>query len=724
MKLSYALPMRRYSFALLSMLMTGYATLSGGVAPVYSPAALNANGTVDLGALGATGQDHWFVPPKTLGVTGIPTLSVAASMYSRDAEFARTDGALWGQGFDAATKLLSSGASDTPVQLILSRPVYGIGFHIDNDWPGSYAATMAVYDTKDVLLGTFTAPGTSGAGYAAPFFGVLSTDLNIKRVVVSTSGSSGMPDIQNDFAIDAPIINGQITQQPIITALTNNYSYILPGLPNYGIAQGSIFLMYGFNIGPTSLTTQGLPLQKTLAGVQINVTVGGTTTQAIPYYVYATQIAAILPSATPVGDGTITVTYNGQPSAAAPIHVVASAPGILAVTGAIGPAQATDLQYRLLNYTNSANPQEIVTFWGSGLGAVTGDETKAGTPVSLANVPLEVYMGGKTATVQWAGRSAYPGLDQINVYVPSGVEGCNVGVFFKVGNMVGNTVTVPLAASGRTCTGNTPALNGDRLQSLVNGGSLAAGILFYYHIVEPSGDANDYLLGGFGVGDPKVVSIYQTYLQQVYYGSCQVHTASVDYSGNEVVVLPTTLLDAGPSITWAANPGTTIQVYRDSEGSYNVSTATPASLYSGTTFTFSTLGGKDVGPFTTTLPVGVPPTWTNMSNFSTVDRTQPVTVNWTGGPAGGWAIVTGSSYLADPVSPSVTTFACLGRVEDRSLTVPAYVLAALPPSPSSFLLPATLSLQYASAPVSFSATGLKLGLTQASVATMKQVTYK
>jgi uncharacterized protein (TIGR03437 family) len=58
--------------------------------------------------------------------------------------------------------------------------------------------------------------------------------------------------------------------------------------------------------------TAGLPL--TLNGASISVTVGGVTTDPAIYYTSPSQIAAVLPASTPVGTGTLTVTYNGVPS--------------------------------------------------------------------------------------------------------------------------------------------------------------------------------------------------------------------------------------------------------------------------------------------------------------------------------------------------------------------------------------------------------------------------
>ena len=70
------------------------------------------------------------------------------------------------------------------------------------------------------------------------------------------------------------------------------------------------------------------PLPLALAGTSIKATVDGTTVDLYMIYTSTKQLAAILPSQTPEGTGTLTVTYNGQTSAAAPIRVVRSAFGI------------------------------------------------------------------------------------------------------------------------------------------------------------------------------------------------------------------------------------------------------------------------------------------------------------------------------------------------------------------------------------------------------------
>src|SRR6202040_3386172 len=110
----------------------------------------------------------------------------------------------------------------------------------------------------------------------------------------------------------------------------------------------------------------------TLNGASITVVVGGVTTHPALYYTSAAQLAAVLPAATPVGNGTLTVNYRGANSAPAPIQVVASAVGInqynqipipLGVLNTIVDlGVATDaVSGALFSFTNSATPGEIIT---------------------------------------------------------------------------------------------------------------------------------------------------------------------------------------------------------------------------------------------------------------------------------------------------------------------------------------------------------------------------
>jgi len=78
-----------------------------------------------------------------------------------------------------------------------------------------------------------------------------------------------------------------LVAQPRIDALQNNYSYLLPDNPSYGIARGSIFIIYGANLANSTTglqsSTQPPFLQTTLDGVSAQVTVDGVTTDVIWY---------------------------------------------------------------------------------------------------------------------------------------------------------------------------------------------------------------------------------------------------------------------------------------------------------------------------------------------------------------------------------------------------------------------------------------------------------
>jgi uncharacterized protein (TIGR03437 family) len=188
-------------------------------------------------------------------------------------------------------------------------------------------------------------------------------------------------------------------------------------MPNYGIAQGGLLVAFGAGLGPGGWNAvSAFPLQKTLNGISIRVTVGSTTVDCLPMNSYgagasATQVVALLPSSTPVGDGTFVLTYNGQASAPASIKVVARSFGATAVNaGGSGPGVVTDAAYQVRLVTQSATPGQDVILWGTGLGAIAGDETQ-GAPFhdmkTEANVA--VYVGGVQAVIAFAGRGARGG---------------------------------------------------------------------------------------------------------------------------------------------------------------------------------------------------------------------------------------------------------------------------------------------------------------------------
>ena len=220
-------------------------------------------------------------------------------------------------------------------------------------------------------------------------------------------------------------------QTPTITSIQNPASNILTGLPNFGIAQGSIFVLYGANLGPTTLAQPtALPWPNLLAGTSIKVTgLGSSTVYNAPLiYTLNSRVAAVMPSAVPLGLGaTVQVTYNGVAGNVFTTRVTDSNFGISTVdTTGTGTAVLTDGNYNVITKTNSAIPGATYAMWGTGLGAANSDNNIA-TNGDLGT-PIQVFVGGVQANVIYRGRSAAPGLDQINFTIPQGVTGCYVSL--------------------------------------------------------------------------------------------------------------------------------------------------------------------------------------------------------------------------------------------------------------------------------------------------------
>lgn len=468
-----------------------------------------------------------------------------------------------------------------------------------------------------------------------------------------------------------------------VSRVQNNYSYILPGMPNYGIAQGSIFDIFGSNLATATSTLQSVPLPTALNGTSVSITVGGTTTQAILYFVSATQIAAILPSATPVGMGLVRVTVNGKTGPPADIAVVQSAFGMLTLNGVgNGPASAFDVNSQYLGLTNAANPGDFVTLWGSGVGPVSGDETVAQIPVNLTNIPLQVNIGGTAASVQYAGRSAYPGLDQINVQVPAGVSGCHVSVVVRSGDIVSNFGTIPVASNGRTCSESVTDLTASKIQALLSQPTINRGVI-------------DFYTGGVS-GQGADVAFYRFTNAQYAtkqpggspsFGNCIAYQVT---GPNQAIANPIhpVGLDAGSSIrlTTPSGSGFGNQTLPFDNGGYSISGLMANGSLKGT-YTFSGSGGADIGAFTAqvTWPGGGSGfAFSTPNNPTGVTRSQGLTVTWTqinSGNATQFIEISGLSNVSN--APVGGLFVCNVPISAGRFSIPPEVLLALPPQGST-----------------------------------------
>jgi uncharacterized protein (TIGR03437 family) len=474
---------------------------------------------------------------------------------------------------------------------------------------------------------------------------------------------------------------------PVIAAsgVKNAASYADPALPHGAIAQGSIFNVFGSNMGPASLAYASmLPLPTILSGTQVSVTVTGSTVQCFMIYTSAGQVAAILPSTTPVGTGTITVSYNGAASATQPIKVAASSFGIFTINQqGGGQAVVQDGDYKFNSATFAFQPGETVVLWGTGLGPISGSDANTPPSGNIPGINVTVYVGGLPATVTYAGRSGFSGDDQVAFTIPSGVTGCNVpvGVYVSAANgsntVVSNFTTIAVG-SGTTCTSNgvppTPASGG----SVRQGSFVLARVTLLSPPLITSPTTADAGSGGFtrlsSSGDGQGLDLN--------YGEC-----AIDPSVPKSTVTSTPL-DGGPVINVSGpNGARQLPVIKGSVGSFYTNlgggtplpgqAAQPLYLDPGTYSVDNGAGGKDVGAFKFNLMVPPALVWPGFTSNNTISRSSPLTVSWTGGDPSLDVNVTGSSGVS--VAAQVS-FTCRARVSDGSLTVPVSILQALPVS--------------------------------------------
>ncbi len=346
--------------------------------------------------------------------------------------------------------------------------------------------------------------------------------------------------------------------------------------------------------------------------VSVAITVNGTTTQAIILFSGQGQINAIVPSATPVGTGTVTVTYNGQTSAPEPINVVASSFGVFAVNSAgSGPGIVTFADYSLVTINKAANPGETLIIWGTGLGAVSGNEAGGALPGDMPSNPVKVFIGGTSAALTYRGRSGCcAGLDQIGAVVPSGVQGCSVPVAVQINNVISNFTTIAVAPSGRTCTDAATGLSTAQFSSIFSKSSAAVASI---NLSRDTATTPSVLGGaasttttdaGFASFErftfPAGTSFNSSLFRSVSFGACTV-TSFNSATLNPYVGLTLVGLDAGPSIM-VSGPGGSRSLMPTSgaeKGSYlgQLGNGTPGNYLDPGQYTVSGPGGADVGAF-------------------------------------------------------------------------------------------------------------------------------
>jgi len=520
-------------------------------------------------------------------------------------------------------------------------------------------------------------------------------------------------------------------------AIVNAASFQAVGLPSGSIAQGSVFTIFGAAMGPASAAQQSaFPLQNSFSGVTILVTQGSTSVNAIPLFVSAGQINALMPSNTPLGWVSLRLTFQNSPINPSPVYIVHDSPGIFTFTGAgLGPAAAQNVlsATSLLNNSNqsSVQPGQSVVLYLTGLGPIAGPDNMA-PPAGTLPTPVEVWVGGEPAQVVYSGRSpCCSGLDQINFTVPPGAPaGCWTPLWVRTSHAtISNFTSIAVSNQNGACADASNLFTG----TVLHGGAIGELALTRITVHEDLGvnapvditnDFVSYAVAGQKGGPYAFTPWYSAPPP----GTCTVYQGNGDFLATGAPQLPAGApLDGGSQVT-VAGSGSPQTVTLGGGGaaplgSYLSLYSFPNQLFlTPGSYTANTSGGADIGPLKIPVTIPNPLTWTNRDQTVMVPRTQPLTVNWTGTTAAQAVAIFG--VASDLPTNSSAIFQCYAPPGSSTFTVPPEILGALPASRAHALWSKDVIYVIASNATAFTATGLASAAGSAVYATGKTVAFQ
>ena len=492
---------------------------------------------------------------------------------------------------------------------------------------------------------------------------------------------------------------GQALAQPVINSggivnVSGNQPLLAPNV---------VFAVYGQNLGPASIVIASAPsYPSSLAGTSLKFTPTGGGAAIVPKLVFTESIAVagVLPSTITPGTYAVQVTYLNQTSASQNVTVVARDFNIATANGiGTGTAQASianvNAGYSLTRFTSSTSPPvpgtftntpahslDIISLWGTGGGADTANDTGGSSGDQTATGNFKVILGSQTITPGYAGAVAgYPGLWVVIFTVPAGITpDCFTPLQVSSNGQLSNSAILPIAATGQTsCAGQ---ISTSTLSKLDSGGHIIDAVLSI-------GTTTSTIAGTTTVTEA-VGALFQNFSASAFLppfagpvvGPCRIFLESFPVGGKPPT-LPDSYLNAGTlTISGPGIPAQTVGTVAVTSpgGSYYYSKFPTGTISNGGTYTITGAGGPDIAPFSVTQTM--PPSFavTNFSSLTTINRTQPTTINWTGGGSGTVVITVQTLHFDSSFTNTFEAFvACTVPTSANTFTIPAAALAYLSP---------------------------------------------
>jgi len=468
------------------------------------------------------------------------------------------------------------------------------------------------------------------------------------------------------------------------------------------IAPGSLLRIHAWRLGLTQMVrAPGYPLPETLAGLRVEIRQGDRTAAAAFVSAGANEIEAILPSTVPVGDAELVIVREGSRSEPFHFRVVPAsfgafyAPGPRRGQGLIrNGAGADDGVWN--DPDHSAEPGELVSLLGTGLGATPGSDTAPPQRLPVAVSSLQVTVGGvPVRRVVYAGRSGTKsGMDELVFEVPRNApEGCHVPVQVRSESAASNFVSLAVRKAGGRCSDP-----GDWIRSASEQVRTAAVIVLNHtDLVLRMADGSsarfrvDTSFAKF-VANPPVHGSTDRWLSFPPPGTCTAqerftHLRAMMTTLSPLDLIEGTPLDAGEQLTFRGAGGTRrIGKPQGSEKTYGgvlggnspVPSANNLPLFLRPGDYAISGEGADTGPFTATVHALRSIRWKDRDAIASVDRSKGVTVHWAAARPDDFVLI--AAVNTDNETGALGRALCVAPAQQGSFTIPAAALTNLPPT--------------------------------------------
>jgi uncharacterized protein (TIGR03437 family) len=398
------------------------------------------------------------------------------------------------------------------------------------------------------------------------------------------------------------------------------------------------------------------------------------------------QVHGVLPAETPLGPADLTFFLSGRIVRTVRINVVPTRFGIFTREQGRGAAIAQNYSPDGQSATNGlltpALPGQVVTIWGAGLGPNPADVV-----VHLANITIQP---------DYAGPAPGPaGVDQINFAIPDGVaNGCYVPVQVEVQGALSNVATIAKGDTAGPCV-HPLGLTAATLAALDAGQSILVGSVSIGYF-DRSGGPGSWLsptlaAGQFSTVTPAgIQALSGTLADNDSSPSCRFgNTYHPGY-------YPAPGPPLGPEFGSQLSSNMTIRLENPGNQTAELQAKLGQQTYGYLTLTGFVPGdwrislASDRSPASLSSTVTLPPPlqWLNRPNdFSVVDRTQDLMVQWNADGYGSADLVTVGIEWEEPYPQNIHTanvrsLDCTAPVSAGAITIPSSLLMQIPGSPS------------------------------------------